>query len=93
MVNEINMVSYAHNIALIADTEDGLQRLLYNFHLSCLKLIMKISIHKMKVMTISKEPICCKLEINSRMVERIMEFIYLGVNITSSGNLVKQIKT
>ena len=27
------------------------------------------------------------------MVEQVMEFNYLGVNITSSGNLVKEIKT
>ena len=44
-------------------------------------------------MTISKEPIRCKLEIDGRMVEQIMEFNYLGVNIISSGNLVKEIQT
>ena len=48
---------YADDIALIADTEDDLQRLLYNFHLSCLKFNMKISINKTKVMAISKEPL------------------------------------
>ena len=44
-------------------------------------------------MTIRKEPLCCKLEIDGRMVEQVMEFNYLGVNITSSGNLGKEIKT
>ena len=44
-------------------------------------------------MTISKEPLRCKLEIDGRMVEQVMEFNYLGVNITSSRNLVKAIKT
>ena len=47
-------------IALTADTEDDLQILLYNFYLSCLKFNTKISIHKTKAMTISKEPIRCK---------------------------------
>ena len=66
------------------------KRLPYNFHLSCLKFNMKISIHKTKAMTISKEPLCCKLEIDGRIVEQVMEFNYLRVNITSSGNLVKE---
>ena len=44
-------------------------------------------------MTISKEPLRCKLEIDGRMVTHVMEFNYLGVNITSSGNLVEEIKT
>ena len=41
---EINIVCYAYDIALIADTEDDLQILLYNFHLVSLKFNMKISI-------------------------------------------------
>ena len=44
-------------------------------------------------MTVRKEPIRCKLKIDGRMVEQVMEFNYLGVNITSSGNLLKEIKT
>ena len=66
--------------------------LLYKVYFSCLKFNMKISIHKMEAMTMSKEPIRCKLEIDDRMVEQVMEFNYWGVNITSSGNLVKKIK-
>ena len=44
-------------------------------------------------MTISNEPLRCTLEIDGRMVEQVMEFNYFGANITSSGNLVKEIKT
>ena len=57
---EINILCYADDIALTADTEDDLQKLLCNFHLSCLKFNMKILIHKTKAMTISKEPLCFK---------------------------------
>ena len=32
------------------------------------------------------------MEIDGKMVERVMVFNYLGVNITSSGNLIKEIK-
>ena len=62
---EINIMCYADDISLIA--EDDLQRLLYNFQLSCLKFDMKISIHKTKAMTVSKETLRCKLEIDGRM--------------------------
>jgi hypothetical protein len=54
---------------------------------------MKIPIHKTKAMTISNEPLRCKLEIDGRMVEQVMEFSYLGVNIISSGNLIYEIET
>ena len=43
-------------------------------------------------MTISKEPLRCKLEIDGTIVEKVMEFNNLGVNIGSSENLVKEIK-
>ena len=40
-----------------------------------------------------KTQIRCKLEIDGKMVEKIMEFKYLGVIITSSGDLVREVKT
>ena len=40
-------------------------------------------------MPISKEPIRWQLEIDSRMVEQVMEFNYLGVSIASSEKFVK----
>ena len=74
---EINTVCYADDIALIGNTEYDLQRLLYNFHFSCFKFNMKISIHKTKAMTISEEHTRCKLEIDGRMIEQIMEYNYV----------------
>ena len=65
----------------------------YNFHLSCLKFNLKISIHKTKATTLSKKPLLNKFQIDGRMIEQVIKFCYLGVNITSSGNLVKEIKT
>ena len=66
---EINIICYADDIALTANAVDDLQRLFYNFHLTCLTFNLKISIHKTKVMTKSKEPLRCKLEIDGRMIE------------------------
>jgi hypothetical protein len=91
MKNVINIICYADDIALIAGREDGIHRLLCNFHLSCLKFNMKMSIHKTKAVTVSKEPISCKLEMYGKMVEKSYG-IYRNVKITSSENLVKEIK-
>ena len=79
--------NYLFNVP-IADTEDDLHRLLHNFHLSCLKFNIKITIHETKAMTVSKKPLSCKLEIDGRMVDQVMEFNNSDVNIASSGNLV-----
>ena len=54
---------------------------------------MRILIQKTKSITTSKKSLRCKFEIDDRVVEQVMEFNYLGVKITSSGNLVKGIKT
>ena len=42
---------------------------------------------------LKSEPKCCKFEIDGKMVEQVMEFNYLDLNITSSGNLVKENKS
>ena len=54
---------------------------------------MKISIHKPKAITTSKETTHCKLEIDGKMVEQVMKFNYLGVNVISSENVVMVIKS
>ena len=46
----------------------------------------------MKAMTTIKESLRWKLEIDDRMIKQGTEFDYLGVNITSSGTLVKKLK-
>ena len=46
-----------------------------------------------KNMIISKEAIRCKLETDGTIVEQFVEYNYFGANITSSGNLVKYIKS
>jgi hypothetical protein len=83
------MLCYSDYIALIAYTEDGVQRILCNSYLSFLKFNMKISTYKTKAMSISKESIhCkamsiskenihCKLEIDGKMVEQVVEFNYM----------------
>lgn len=41
----------------------------------------------MKSLTISKEPLWCKLQIYNTIIEQVMSFSYLGVQITSFKDL------
>ena len=89
--NELNMVCYADDVVLMANTEDDLQRLLYRFHLSCQKYNMKISVLKSRVLTVSKMPIRCKLELEGKVIEQVMSLKYLGTEINSWGMLQNEV--
>lgn len=44
-------------------------------------------------MIISKEPEIHKLELDSRIIEQIITLSYLGVEMTSSRNLIQEVTT
>lgn len=89
---KINILCYADDAVIIAETEDDLQRMLQAFHKQAGKLNMKISIQKTKCMTIAKEPLRCKLAIDNNIVDQIMAFEYLGCKITSTGFLEDEVR-
>lgn len=53
---------------------------------------MKISPEKLKCMVISKEPIRCKLEIDTKIIEQVMKFEYLGIPISSYSELDREVQ-
>ena len=63
--NKIDIVCYADDAVLIADSENDLQKLLHKFHMSSQRFNMKISIDKTKSMVTSKQPVRCKLVVDS----------------------------
>ncbi|CAG9830839.1 unnamed protein product [Diabrotica balteata] len=75
---------------IIADNEDDLQRQLHTFNFTANKLYMRISVEKTKCIVISKEPRRCKLEIDGKIVEQVMKFNYLGVEVTSDRDIRTQ---
>lgn len=68
---------------MIADTEDNLQRLLFKFGRVEEMFNMEISTEKTKELAVSKELVRYKLEIKNKIMEQVMSFTYLGVEITS----------
>ncbi|XP_019755408.1 uncharacterized protein LOC109534252 [Dendroctonus ponderosae] len=53
---------------------------------------MQISTSKTKTLVIAKDPVRCKLALDNNLVEPVMKFIYLGVQITSSQNRDNEVR-
>ena len=81
---EIKAICYADDVALISESEDDLQRLLYKFGQTASAFHMLISTSKTQCLTIAKEPLRCTLAVYEKSIEQVMNFKYLGVTITSS---------
>lgn len=84
--SNLTILCYADDAVLIADTEDNLQRLLYQFTKTAERYNMRIATEKTKSIVISKEPIRCKLETCGKIIEQVMRFVYLGAEISSERN-------
>lgn len=89
---QIGILCYADDAVLIAESEDDLQRMLHKFNTTARQYIMIISTEKTKTIVITKEPIRCKLEIENKIIEQLMDFKYLGINLSSYGDLVSEVK-
>ena len=81
---QIRIVCYADDAVLIADQEDNLQRLLHKFVIMATKYNMIVSTDETKSIVISKDPICCKLKIQGKDIEQVMNFQYLGMEVSSN---------
>jgi len=80
---EITILCYADDTVIISENEDELQRLLHQFYLTAKRYNMSIAINKTKSLVVAQEPRRCKIAVNDEIVEQVMSFIYLGVEITS----------
>ncbi|XP_044760224.1 uncharacterized protein LOC123317680 [Coccinella septempunctata] len=90
---KVSMVCYADDAAIIAESENDLQRQLFQFFLVGRQLNMNISISKTKCMTIAKDPLRCKLVVEDNPIEQVMQFRYLGVDISSTHDPVKDLRS
>ena len=77
---EVKILCYADDAVLVAESEDDLQRLLYQFNKAAKKLNMVISTAKTKSMTTSKTPIRCKLMVDDRIIHQEGKFKYQGID-------------
>lgn len=81
---------YTDDAVLITDNEDDLHRQLHTFNIVTRRFNLTISPEKIKYTVISKDPQRCTVELDNRIIEQIMTFHYLGVEVTRSRNIIKE---
>ena len=85
----INNLSYADDITLMAESEEELKSLLMKVKEASEKVGLKLNIQKTKIMASS--PII-SWEIDGETVETVSDFIFLGSKITADGDCSHEIK-
>ena len=85
----INNLTYADDITLMAESEEELKSLLEKVKEESDKLGLKLNIQKTKIMAIG--PIT-SWEIDGETVETMSDFIFLGSKITADGDCSHEIK-
>ena len=76
-------------MAIVIDSEEELKRLLMKVKVKSEKVVLKLSIQKMKIM--ASGPIT-SWEIDGETVETVSDFIFLGSKITADGDSSHEIK-
>jgi hypothetical protein len=81
-------VLFADDQVIMAETEDELQRAVYNLAITAQRYNMKISTEKTRVMAFrGKDPVRSKIVINERIIEQVSSFKYLGSDISYLGEV------
>ena len=86
----INILSYANDITLMAEGEEELKGLLMKVKEGSGKVGLKLNIQKTKIMASS--PIT-SWQINGETMETVRDFIFSGSKITADGDYNHEIKT
>ena len=77
--NTIQIICYAHNAVLIADSAENLQTLQLIFDQTAESLNLEICLSKTKSLTISKNNIKCEIKLKGTTMEQVPKFNYLGM--------------
>jgi len=91
--NIISDIRFADDQAMIADTEEGLQRIIDKLDTTAERYNMKINIAKTKIMCISKTgDKHTSIQIKGHQLEQVDRFKYLGAIITSNARCTNEIR-
>ena len=85
----INILRYADDTTLVAESEEELKSLLMKVKLESEKVGLKLNIQKMKIM--ASGPIS-SWQIDRETVETVSDFIFLDSTISADGNCSHEIK-
>ena len=82
---------FADDLAILASSQEDLQRALERFAAECEAAGMRISTAKTESMVFSRHPLDCTLYVNGVQIRQAQEFKYLGVMFTSDGRQDREI--
>ena len=85
----INNLSYADDTTIMAESKEELKSLLMKVKEETEKAGLKLNIQKMKIVAYS--PIT-SWQIDGKIMETVMDFIFLGSKITADGDYSHEIK-
>lgn len=88
----LGILCYADDAVLMAEKEDNLQCLLYRFNTTAQKLNMLISHEKSSFNCDIQKPHRCKLMVNEHIIDQVMNFSYLGIEILSERRTTEEVK-
>jgi len=89
---DLIILCFADDAVIISENVDELQRLLHQFYPTAKRYNMSIATKKAKSLVVAKEPRRCKLAVNDKIVEHVMSFRYLGVEITAHQDRRSELK-
>lgn len=91
---EIKIICYADDAdaILTPQDEDDSPRLVHEFNTKPKEFNMTISAQKTKAIVINKEPTKCKIEIESVSLEHVMKTKYLGITLSSHGDVEEAVR-
>ena len=84
-----NNLRYADDTTLMAESEEEIKSLLMNVNEESEKVVIKLNIHKTKIM--ASNPIT-SWEVDGETVETVSDFILGGSKITADGDCSHEIK-
>ena len=65
---------------------------MHNFNEACQKYIMKTAEQKAKSITISHGPLGCKVVINDRIIEQVMQVDNIGTRLANNNKAYEEIE-
>ena len=90
-VRKLNIQAYADDVVIFCPTAEGLRKLIEIFHTGCEAHKLVINLEKTKIVEFGKES-SSQFFMNGRLLEKVSEYKYLGIILSSCGSIVGDIK-
>src|SRR5256885_8705101 len=91
---EVKVILFEDDTALIADTEEGFQKMVTVFGKECEQRSLRVNVEKSKVMICGgeEEETMLNVKLYGRKMEEVKNFRYLGVVLSGNGNMKNEVE-